>query len=188
MNAYQAGLMVRPTSQERVSCYRNGVNVGIVSGGFFQTELKALNTEIQQLAFALQSARSIDPTRYNTIKPISPEQEAWFNASWSPFLVGWTDFYEDYASGWKSIRFPIVTSRAEQMEDWRRRFIALRAAAEAVYPNSPEIHSLPIPTPPKEYPSFFDDISSTAKGLVLWILVVAGIVLAGFIVYQKFGH
>lgn len=143
--------------------------LGLTGGGYFQTELKGLHTEIEQFAAALASLRSIDPV---TGKPkiTTQEQDSWFDISWIPFYVGWTNFYENYAFGWKSINFPIQTSRLIQLEDWRLRFLGLRATANRIFINSTEITNLPLPTAPKTYPSEWEGLISTIKGAVIWIL------------------
>jgi hypothetical protein len=168
--------VVRPKTSFQMARYNPGKIgtpevigfLGLTGGGYFQAELKGLHTEVEQMAAALASIRSIGPD--GKPKITSSEQDNWFNTSWIPFYVGWTNFYENYAFGWKSINFPITTSRLEQLEDWRLRFLGLRATANRIFASSTEISNLPLPTAPKTYPSEWEGLVSTIKGAVIWIL------------------
>lgn len=154
---------------------RDSVIVGLVGGGYFQTELKGLELEIRQMDTALGVIRGLGED--GKPLPITSEQEAWWKSSWAPFLQGWRSFYGEYAFGWKSMNFPITTSRVEQMEEYRSRFINLRTVAERLFAGTTVLKNLATPSPVKVYPSMWDGFVETLKGLVLWVILGVGAVV-----------
>lgn len=179
-----------------IRVYQAGVDpvVGLVSGGYFQTELHSLDSEIEQTASVLNQAvgrktqiEFIQNPTQGWFTKGTPTQVAWYKSVWSSFYEGWKYFFLDYTTGWKSIRFPIVTSRVEQIEDYRKQFIQLRALAEKMFADDPVIASLPAPTKPKTYTSWWEDLTSGVKSIIIMTLIgLAGVVLI-FVLGSKFG-
>jgi len=153
--------------------------VGLGTGGYFRSELNLVNMEIEQFQKAIEIARGLtggsDPSTWK-LKPITQEENDWFNASWIPFYQKWVQFYKRHITGWRSYTWVVRTSLLENLEDYRKVFIQLRAKAEDII-KDPVITNLPAPTPPKKYTSFMDDIGDLLWGVLKWTLVLAGGIL-----------
>lgn len=173
--------------------------VGMVGGGYFQTEMRRIDLEVTQLEQALEllwrtavSESDIDastswwqqpaPTSWNEA------QRAFWKSSWLPFIETWRDFYTSYTTGWKSTRFPIVQSRIDQMEDFHDKFKQVWKLAHDVFPGD-TIANLPEPSERKKYTSIFEDIAEAIKGGIKWILLaIAGVAVIYLIVHLKGGN
>lgn len=182
MSSYKIGLMVPVRGaalQEQAYNVGSTVEVGIVSGGYFRSELRSLELEVRQTALAIGQERGLNtgshsPTPGSELLPVSEAAEKWFWSAWVPFLQNWHDFYNYYTTGFQSIAPIKPTSRAEQLEDYRAKFIKLRKEASQLYGGA--IDLLPAPAPPKKYQGLWDDVLDGIKRLVV-------IVLGGLTVY-----
>jgi hypothetical protein len=196
---YKLGATAFPKqSAGLIRVYHNGVVpdpvVGLVGGGYFQTELHSLDDEVEQTASVLDQAVGRRTPSEVLLNPSggfftkgTPEQVAWYRSVWSSFYEGWKRFFRDYTTGWKSIRFPISTSRVEQIEDYRKQFIQLRGLVERMFAGDPVVANLPVPTAPKTYTNWWDDLTSGIKSVIIMALVgLAGVVLI-FVLGSRFG-
>lgn len=189
MSNYRVGLMMPvvgcelASQKQGLATYQSGVTVGIVTGGYFNQELRKLNTEVEQMQAGIGALRGLDES--GKLKPITSEQETWYRVAWSPFYQGWRSFYEKQTSTWRPYAPLVRDSLAEHLEDYRRGLIGLRKQADALHGNQMKL--VPQPSEPKKYQSLLYDIGDMIKDGVKFLFITAiGIVVVLFL-YKRFG-
>ncbi len=170
MSLYNLGLAV-PTRSS--SPYVEGVAVGalVVTPGAIKDEAIALNADVETLAAEVSRSRGLGAD--GRPLPVSADQEAWFQGTWTPFFVAWRHWFEDHGATWglRNVVENFWGSTWEEAQDWRKKLIDVRKSARDVG------IILLSPEPAKPKVGWLDQLGSDLRTLIktiLWVVVIGG--------------